>query len=244
MILPHVASIRRSLALATVVMLLPAAGLRANLAETSPGTVDPFALYGPVIEFDVFRDGDEVGFHRVRFLRDGDDVIADATFDLRIDVLSVTVFRYLYRSQGRWRDGELAGLNVNVDDDGQRSAVTAKRQGRQMEVVAKGGTTTAAAPLYPTNHWNPRVLTQDRVLNTLTGRVNTVQIKAQDRTTVATERGAVPATRYAFSGELETDVWYDDAGRWVKMRFRGQDGSLIEYVCRRCQGPTGGSANP
>ena len=45
------------------------------------------------------------------------------------------------------------------------------------------------------------------------------------------------ATRYAYSGDLKADVWYDDAGRWVKLRFRGRDGSVIEYVCRRCQGP-------
>jgi hypothetical protein len=35
---------------------------------------------------------------------------------------------------------------------------------------------------------------------------------------------------------LNTEVWYDDLGRWVKMRFNGPDGSAIEYVCRRCQG--------
>jgi len=54
---------------------------------------------------------------------------------------------------------------------------------------------------------------------------------------VETERGDVFATHYVYSGELDTEVWYDDEGRWVKMRFKGRDGSTIEYVCRRCQGP-------
>ena len=53
---------------------------------------------------------------------------------------------------------------------------------------------------------------------------------------VATERGPVMATRYAYSGELQTEVWYDECGRWVKMRFAGRDGSIIDYVCRQCQG--------
>ena len=53
---------------------------------------------------------------------------------------------------------------------------------------------------------------------------------------VATERGGIPATHHAYTGDLSTEVWYDDAGRWVKMRFEAQDGSTIDYVCRRCQG--------
>jgi geranylgeranyl diphosphate synthase type II len=54
---------------------------------------------------------------------------------------------------------------------------------------------------------------------------------------VATERGQVPATYYRYTGDLLAELWYDDDGRWVKMRFKGRDGSMIEYVCRRCQGP-------
>ena len=54
--------------------------------------------------------------------------------------------------------------------------------------------------------------------------------------TVMTENGPVTATRYRYSGELETEVWYDDAGRWVKLRFKGREGTPIAYKCRRCQG--------
>jgi len=34
-----------------------------------------------------------------------------------------------------------------------------------------------------------------------------------------------------------TEVWYDDWGRWVKMQFASRDGTKIDYVCKRCQGP-------
>ena len=53
---------------------------------------------------------------------------------------------------------------------------------------------------------------------------------------IMTERGEVMATKYLFSGELENTVWYDGAGRWVKMKFEGRDGIPITYNCRRCQG--------
>ena len=54
----------------------------------------------------------------------------------------------------------------------------------------------------------------------------------------------MPATRYAYTGDLDNEVWYDDVGRWVKMRFKGRDGSTIDYVCRRCQGGPAGKGPP
>jgi hypothetical protein len=39
---------------------------------------------------------------------------------------------------------------------------------------------------------------------------------------------------YRYSGELELDAWYSEAGRWLGMRFKGRDGSTIEYFCRNC----------
>jgi hypothetical protein len=71
----------------------------------------------------------------------------------------------------------------------------------------------------------------------LTGRLDKVRIEPREREPIATERGAVMATRYAYTGALSVEVWYDDAGRWVKLQFTGRDGSTIDYVCRRCQGP-------
>jgi hypothetical protein len=198
--------------------------------------VMPSQLYGKEILFDVRRKGEKVGFHRVHFNGSGDALTVESDFQLQIKVLFVPVFRYAYRSESRWRDGQLEGLHVTLDDDGKRSALNAIRVGDMMRIDYDDGTYTTRAPLYPTNHWNVGVLMQDRVLNTLTGHLNAVRIRPMARETVTTERGHTQATRYAYSGDLETEVWYDDAGRWVKMRFAGRDGSMIEYVCRRCQG--------
>ena len=200
-----------------------------------PGA-DPLALYGEEVRFDVYREGDKVGHHRVNFGRDGDYVTVNSNFLVEIDLLFFTAYRFQYESEGRWRDGKLQRLVTSVDDDGDPFSMKALRQGDQIVVQRPGEKYATTAPLFPTNHWNPQVLGQDRVLNTLTGRINEVRIEPRGREKVATEFGPVEATRYAYSGQLNTEVWYDDAGRWVKMRFAGEDGSTIDYVCRLCQG--------
>lgn len=224
-----------ALALAAALLISPAAAV----SETpEAGNVDPFALYGDEIHFDVLRAGDRIGSHRVRFTGDPGALRVTSEFDVEVRFLFVTAYSFSYRSQAEWRDGRLDRLDARVDDDGARQTISAVRND-DVVVVRSGATVSRApSPLFPTNHWNYGVRSADRVLNTLTGKVNEVRLRPLGRETVTTERGPVPATRYAYTGELETEVWYDDAGRWVKLRFDGEDGKPVEFVCRRCQGPT------
>ena len=128
-------------------------------------------------------------------------------------------------------------INVEIDDNGDPFRFQARQRGGVLRIQSESGRAEFPGPLFPTNHWNARVLDANRVLNTLTGDVHEVRIVAEGRELVATERGDVVATKYAYSGEFESEVWYDEQGRWVKMRFDGKDGVPIEYFCRRCQGP-------
>jgi hypothetical protein len=167
----------------------------------------------------------------------GERLGVESNFQLKIDFLFFTAFQYDYQSTATWANGQLHRLNATIDDDGELFSVLAVRKSDLFQLNVPDGVVSVDAPLYPTNHWNPAVVEQVRVLNTLTGKINNVQIKAQNKESVLTENGTIEATRYAYSGDLETEVWYDDAGRWVKMRFKARDGSTINYVCRRCQGP-------
>ena len=56
--------------------------------------------------------------------------------------------------------------------------------------------------------------------------------------TVSTRNGSLRARHYLYSGDLNGEIWYDEDGRWVKLRFRAKDGSMIDYICRQCQAPT------
>lgn len=197
---------------------------------------DPVALYGGLLEFAVYRNGSPAGYHRMLFARAGESVVVTGRFELDVEILFFTAYRFDYVSVGRWRDGHLQALEATVDDNGAKSSVRASRRKGGFSVEGPHGILRAPAPLYPTNHWNVDVLSETRVLNTLTGRINRVSIERAAREAVTTERGPVWATRYVYKGELDTEVWYDDAGRWVGMRFQAQDGSTIDYACRRCQG--------
>jgi hypothetical protein len=197
---------------------------------------DPIKLYGDEIYFDVFREGDKVGYHSVKFFKEDGSITVKIKFSLEIDFLFLTAYRFKYLSEAKWVEGQLDYLKASVDDDGKESEINVNRQNQLIYVEGTNETFQTSAPIFPTNHWNNGVLNQTRVLNTLTGLLNKVLIVAQGSETIPTENGLIKAKHYTYRGDLNNEVWYDNEGRWVKMRFKASDGSIIEYVCKLCQG--------
>jgi len=198
------------------------------------GVVDPVALYGDEIRFDVLRDGDKVGAHVVRFFRDGNALSVRASFDIAMKFLGFTVYRYSYVSRSLWRGGRVIELEARVKDDGAEHWVRAGAGGQGLEVSRPDGSFVAPVDVLPTDHWNAAVLRSELVLNTLTGNLNRVRIVDLGATIVETFGGGRQARHFRYTGELEVDVWYDAEGRWVKLRFKAEDGSTIDYVCLVC----------
>ena len=196
---------------------------------------NPLALYGSEIEFDVFRDGERVGKHSVRFQKiSSDNFEVIARLDLRVTILTIPVYDYAYHSQAKWKKGRLEGLFVNIDDDGAKSTVRASMQEGKLLVVGPKGKTVIPSAIFPTNHWNVAVLLETRVLNTLSGETSQVKITKQRLEKIRAEGRWIEATKYQYTGDIDTTVWYDDKGRWVKMRFPAKGGSIIEYECTTC----------
>lgn len=205
-------------------------------ANPSARDISPFDLYGDRISFTVLRNGGEVGTHEVRFKRKSGNLVVTSQFDLRVRALVIDLYKYNYTSVARWSDGVMVQLNTDVYDNGEKSRVEARGNGKALAVATNAGQSRIKGPILPTTHWNPGVLSSSRVLNTITGQVNNVRIAAVGKERVETERGTAMATKYRYSGDLQTEAWYDTKGRWVKLRFKAEDGSTIEFKCKKCLG--------
>jgi len=222
---------------------LPKSGLALallGLATATPAAasgIDPFALasaYADGLAFEVRRDGRTIGSHDVTFEREGEALRVTARSDIRVRFLGIPVYRFEYRSESLWDEEGLLRLQAETDDDGQESRVVARREEEALRIEGSGGPAETAAPLFPTDHWHSGVLQQTAVLNTLTGRLNQVEIVFEGEDTVEAGGATRPARRYSYEGDLQATVWYDREGRWVGLRFLGRDGTPIDYVCRRC----------
>ncbi len=220
-------------------LLLPALLTLFVASPTRASSPDPQRLYGAEgLHFQILRDGSPVGSHTVAFSRDGTILIATSHTRITVSLAFIPLYAFDYRSTGRWQDGRLVELEAHVKDNGHDAAIRVTTAPGRADMILTGpsGTTTAPADTLPTNHWNPAVIGADRVINTLTGKLNRVTMTALGEETVPTGTGPRPATRYHYGGDLDADVWYDARGRWVRLSFPGRDGSRIDYTCLRCGG--------
>ncbi|MEQ9518003.1 MAG: DUF6134 family protein [Parvibaculum sp.] len=191
-------------------------------------------LYGDSIKFDVVRNGARIGSHNVVFERRGDILSVVTDFQLEIGALFITLFELNYRSEDLWRNDQLVSLTARTDQNGDVSQVTAEFTDGLLRGQGPNGAFEASPGVYPTNHWNAGVRGATQLINTITGRVSDVRLVPIAIEQVQTERGFVEATRYKYVGAIENEIWYDNQGRWVRMQFPGNDGSLIELSCRKC----------
>lgn len=196
--------------------------------------VDPIARYGNELRFQIRRNDAPVGRHIVQFHRGTDGLRVVAQSNIDISFLGFNAYSFRYRSESLWQNGKLAVLSVNVDDDGDLTAITAKRENGELLVTGPDGEKALPTEIFPTDHWNCGVLGSTTVLNTLTGNPNDVTIRARDRETLRTTQGTLVATHFTYDGDLVTNAWYDRDGRWVGLQFEAEDGSTIVYRCMNC----------
>ena len=212
-----------------------------SAGANTPLKIDPVNLYGPEMGYDIMRNGVVIGQHNMRFQNNQGRLQVSAQTEIDLSILFIPVYHFRYQATEIWEQGKLASLSVTIDDDGQKSQITTinsdqkstlrlqkNRPDQQSEI-------SISSEILTTNHWNPAVIAQNKVLNTITGRLNQVKVinHGKDRL----EDLSLEAHKYEYNGQLkDVFVWYTASGQWVKLSFKAKDGSQIEYICRKCQG--------
>jgi hypothetical protein len=185
---------------------------------------------GDVIRFDVLRQGKPFGTHEVKF-----DVLPDGTIEahtyvkLRAGFGPIPLYRYDLQATERWQDGRLIGLEGEVYKDGKEGSVTAQADGDGIDIDGTGYDGTASAGIVPASHWNI-AQTQARVLlSSENGQLIDVSVRPEGREKLEIAGESVEANKFLLDSDIDVTLWYDDAGRWLKLSFsaRGQE---IDYI--------------
>jgi hypothetical protein len=193
--------------------------------------------YGTEISFDIKRNGNNIGTHQVKFTKSENQLLVEANTQIRVKFLFFTAFKFDYNSKELWQNGELKSLSSFTNNDGKKSNVSLEYGDDIVNVTNEKGSFTniLKEPVFTTNHWNPNVLGEKMVLNTLTGKINNIEINKLGFEMVPAGNGTRKAMRHSYDGDLNNiSTWYDEKSRWVGLNFKGRDGSLISYECNQC----------
>ncbi|MCC3861177.1 DUF6134 family protein [Pseudemcibacter aquimaris] len=198
----------------------------ASLVENASYTMDNPAkwarhIYGERLEFIINRNDKPVGQHIVEFGHtDGLDEVKSST-EINIKFLFITAYKFNLSASEYWALDGLSRVESNSNDGGSKN-VLLKNFDQNNDLL-------------PTSHWNPLILNDTKVYNTITGKINSIKIYPIGWDKVPTNLGIRDAYRYDYHGDLnDVSAWYDDKGRWVSLKFIARDGSVISYECVKC----------
>lgn len=196
------------------------------------GARGAFAAADAVQQFDVFRNGSPIGRHRLEFARDGERLAVQIDIELEVKLAFLTLYRYRHTNRELWEAGRLLSFASRTDDNGTPHEVRARRAGEGILVENGKGTIEAPGDALPTTYWHRRFLEAPVWIDTQEGLLKRCRVSPEGTVQVAAAGSSVGADRFAISGDLTLDLWY--AGpQWVKLEFKGSDGSVIDYRLER-----------
>jgi hypothetical protein len=182
------------------------------------------------LDFTVYRDGDEVGSHEIVFRQSGNQTEVDVVTDIVVTVAFVPVYRFEQEAHEIWKDGQLVSLVSQTNDDGTAHQLEVHEDGASLDVIGDGVTSQAEKSIIPASLWNPEIVQQSMILNSLSGGELAVQVAYVGEEAVAVKGNQVQARHYSMTGQFERELWYDNDGVLVRVEFKGKDGSDIQYV--------------
>ena len=90
---------------------------------------NPFELYPNGIIFNVLRNDEIVGKHRVSFVKLENNKFRTITqLNLQVNFLTFPIYKFDYKSDATWLNGNLISLRANQNDDGQNLIVKVSKK--------------------------------------------------------------------------------------------------------------------
>lgn len=184
---------------------------------------------GGTLSFRVLRKGSSIGTHALTFSPTTGGLVVKIAVDLVVKLGPVPLYRYTHRATETWRGDVVVSIDAETDDNGKRLRVSGERKGEGLAIQSTtSGSYQAPANALPATHWNRRML-DGPFINTQTGELTRATVTPRGQERIETASGPVTARRYALSGPVSLETWYDDGPAWVGLRFTADDGTPITY---------------
>ena len=185
------------------------------------------------LKFTVYRDDAPIGYHNFSFRPRGETLKVDIDVDLEVKMMFVTAFKFRHVASEIWENGQLLSMKSETDDDGDSYKVKVERLGNGMFVEVNGQRRLAPGDILPSNLWNRAILTEDKILHPISGKVLPLEVTKLGKRGIETEGdGTISVEGFKIVGgeEFEREVWYSKDGRLIEVGFNSPlDGSRITY---------------
>jgi hypothetical protein len=136
-----------------------------------------------------------------------------------VSVLGVVLYRQEIARQERWNAGRLVAFHGVTTVNGKPYELTGSADGDRFVLMSPDGPVVAPASVRIANPWSGEVLHGDTLLTPDRGRIENVQVKTTEETSLAINGRTSPTKHYEINrldGTKRYEVWLDDRGTPVQ----------------------------
>ncbi|PPC85818.1 MAG: hypothetical protein CTY37_07390 [Methylotenera sp.] len=182
--------------------------------------------------FDVFLDKSKIGKHSFT-LDQSSQLTSRAKFNVK--VLFIEAYNYDHTAKEQWKDDCLTSIDANTTEN----KVVTKVKGSQKEAgfeVSDGKNTQQLGNCAMTfAYWNPKILTQSKLLNPQNAEYLDTQFEKLAPETIMVKGKPVETNHYKLKGslngknKLNIELWYTLKNEWVALKSITPEGYTINY---------------
>ena len=184
--------------------------------------------------FDVYLDKSKIGQHV--FSLKNNVLTSKAKFNVKI--LFMDAYRYDHQANEQWQGNCLTRLTSDTVENKVVSHVEANLSGANLTVEDGKRTQMLPACTMTFAYWNPKILSQTKLLNPQNAEWLDTKISKLGTDTIEVKDKKIEAERYQIDGTLEgknklkIELWYSDSNEWLALRSTTPDGYIINYKLR------------
>lgn len=182
--------------------------------------------------FDVFLDKSKIGKHTFS-LDQNRQLTSRAKFNVK--VLFVNAYSYDHTAKEQWKEDCLASLDANTTENKVVTNVKGAQKEAGFEVSDGKKTQTLSSCAMTFAYWNPKILTQSKLLNPQNAEYLDTQFEKLASETITVKGKPVETTHYKLKGslngknKLDIELWYNAKNEWVALKSITPEGYTINY---------------
>jgi hypothetical protein len=198
-----------------------------------------FLLAAPLLQakewaFDVYLDKNKIGTHT--FTLSGDTLASQANFNVK--VLLINAYKYDHTAKEQWTDDCLNVIDANTTENKVVTKVNGKLDGNAFNIKNGSAEQTLPACVMTFAYWNPKILTQSKLLNPQNAEYLDTTITKLGNAKTEVKSIPTDTTHYKIAGalkgvkKLNIELWYSQDNDWVALKSVTPEGYNIIYKLR------------
>ena len=193
--------------------------------------------YKPIHEFEIFLNDKKIGFHKLFFQNIGNKIVVNTEIQMIVKLVGIIpVLKYFHKGNEIWIYNHFVEAKTSTKKNRRKFKFTAKRKESKIEIKSRKKVFLVNGDSLFTSYWNQNWLKKKVLFDTQHGKKRFISVEKRDFEKIKTSNSTIFAQRYKVTGtqdkpngkKIDYDIWYDDKGRWVKIKFFSKK-SLIEY---------------